>query len=70
VQTKARGESNIGMLHYFTDYDFSWLDIKSILDYHTSVVCLFCESSLQFIVVIKPVWRLTAFQLMQLLCIT
>ena len=73
MQTKARGESSVGRLHYFTDYDLSWLDVRRILDYHISVmrsVCLFCETSLQFVIVIKPVWKFTAFQLLQLLCIT
>jgi hypothetical protein len=73
MQTKSRGESSVGRLHYFTDYDFSWLDVRRTLDYHTSVtrsVCFFFETSLRFIIVIKPVWRFTEFQLLQLLCIT
>jgi hypothetical protein len=48
MQTKARGESSVGRLHYFDDYDLSWLDVRRILDYHTSFtrsVCLFCETS-------------------------
>jgi len=49
MQTKGRGESRVGRLHYFTDYDFSWLDVRRILDYHTPVmrsVGLFCETGL------------------------
>ena len=48
MQTKARGESSVGRLHYFDDYDLSWLDVRRSLVYHTSVtrsVCLFCETS-------------------------
>jgi hypothetical protein len=71
MHTKVCGESSFGMLYYFTGYDYSWWDVRRILDYHTSVmrsVCLFCETSLQFVIVTKPVWRFTAFQLLQLLC--
>jgi hypothetical protein len=73
MPTKACGESSFGRLHYFTDYDFSWWVLRGILVYHTYVtrsVCLFCETSLQFVIVTKPVWRFTAFQLLQLLCIS